>query len=258
MTTPTDNFKKIAASFYGCDGGNLDSDFWFCGLEWGNDHTAIKTIFEVGDEDREIGYLPDDQQTIDFCQNVSWARSFKGAHTNQYNYTICDFLNEFQNPKLENPLTDYEQFIIKNKILFNMKDGIGFKMNMFLLNSPKNKSLWNEKHIKLTGFGTRKDYHQWCINGERAQFFKGLIQQHQPQYLICTGISSDHEFFTFFGCDHSTAQYASNEAVRIVFSKIPNTQTNIIVVPFFGYYQHCINSFEKLQSLIQLIKANIK
>lgn len=265
MTTPTDNFKKIATSFYGCDGGNLDSDFWFCGLEWGGDFgkddksTELETTAEYNpEEEQNRGYLPDDQQTIDFCQNVSWAKSFSNAHCNQYNYTICEFLNEFQNPKLESSLTDYEQFIIKNKILFNMKDGIGFKMNMFLLNSPKNNSPWNERHEQITGFDNRKDYHNWCINGERAQFFQELIKQHQPKYLICTGISSDYEFFSFFGCDHSTAQYSSNKDVKIVFSKVPNTSTNIIVVPFFGYYQYCINSHEKLQSLIQLIKANIK
>ncbi|GAA5104014.1 hypothetical protein [Wohlfahrtiimonas larvae] len=258
MTTPIENFKKIAASFYGCDGGNLDSDFWFCGLEWGNDLNELKTIIEVDDPLREHGYLPDDGKTQDFCQNISWARSFSDAHHNQYNYTICDFLNEFNIPKIEKNLTDYEKFIIKNKILFNMKDGIGFKMNMFLLNSPKNNSPWEEKHKKLTGFESRQDYHHWCINGERAQFFQELIKQHQPKYLICTGISSDYEFFSFFGCDHSTAQYASDEGIRIVFSEIPNTQTNIIVVPFFGYYQHCINSSEKLTNLIKLIKANIK
>ncbi|KYK83499.1 hypothetical protein SA3033_07150 [Aggregatibacter actinomycetemcomitans serotype d str. SA3033] len=29
----TDKFKDTALSFAGCDGGNLKSDVWFCGLE---------------------------------------------------------------------------------------------------------------------------------------------------------------------------------------------------------------------------------
>ncbi|MGX2950448.1 hypothetical protein ACWIUA_06015 [Ursidibacter sp. B-7004-1] len=31
----TNQFKNSALSFAGCDGGNLNSDVWFCGLEWG-------------------------------------------------------------------------------------------------------------------------------------------------------------------------------------------------------------------------------
>lgn len=31
----TEEFKKIAVSFAGGDGGNPKSEVWFCGLEWG-------------------------------------------------------------------------------------------------------------------------------------------------------------------------------------------------------------------------------
>jgi len=31
----TEDFKKVAISFAGGDGGNPNSDVWFCGLEWG-------------------------------------------------------------------------------------------------------------------------------------------------------------------------------------------------------------------------------
>ena len=31
----TEDFKKVAVSFAGGDGGNPNSDVWFCGLEWG-------------------------------------------------------------------------------------------------------------------------------------------------------------------------------------------------------------------------------
>ncbi|TYA50756.1 hypothetical protein FXB78_07520 [Aggregatibacter actinomycetemcomitans] len=50
----TDKFKDTALSFAGCDGGNLKSDVWFCGLEWGGeqkntlDLLLTKTVFILG------------------------------------------------------------------------------------------------------------------------------------------------------------------------------------------------------------------
>lgn len=253
MNRPTKQFKEIACSFYGCDGGNLDSDFWFCGLEWGGDISQIKALVRFDDPDREHGYLAEDGKTLNFCENISWTRSFKGAHTNQYNETICKFLNKFQ---IQTTINDYENFIKENEILFNTESGIGFKMNMFLINSPKHDSEWEEKHIRITGFHNRNDYQKWCVQGERAIFFQNLIREHQPKYLICTGITSANHFLDFFGCQVDP-QHAENDDVRIVFSQIPNTKTNIIIVPFFGFRAYSINTEEKLDSLIALIKNNI-
>ncbi len=33
--TVSKNFSEAAQSLYGCDGGNLNSSVWICGLEWG-------------------------------------------------------------------------------------------------------------------------------------------------------------------------------------------------------------------------------
>lgn len=30
-----ENFKEWACSFSGCDGGDLESSVWLCGIEWG-------------------------------------------------------------------------------------------------------------------------------------------------------------------------------------------------------------------------------
>lgn len=41
----TDEFRKIAVSFAGGDGGNPKSEVWFCGLEWGLVMKARQMIF---------------------------------------------------------------------------------------------------------------------------------------------------------------------------------------------------------------------
>ncbi|STO63590.1 Uncharacterised protein [Haemophilus parahaemolyticus] len=41
----TEDFKKVAVSFAGGDGGNPNSDVWFCGLEWGLVMKLLLMIF---------------------------------------------------------------------------------------------------------------------------------------------------------------------------------------------------------------------
>ena len=41
----TEEFKKIAVSFAGGDGGNPKSEVWFCGLEWGIGDESLQMIF---------------------------------------------------------------------------------------------------------------------------------------------------------------------------------------------------------------------
>ena len=43
----TEDFKKVAVSFAGGDGGNPNSDVWFCGLEWGiGDESSSDDLYE--------------------------------------------------------------------------------------------------------------------------------------------------------------------------------------------------------------------
>ena len=75
MTTqvPTSRFVDMALSFAGGDGGNLDSEVWFCGFEWGNSHgiDIEKTI------DTEFQPIP---------EPTSWAHEdFEGSWNSNYN-----------------------------------------------------------------------------------------------------------------------------------------------------------------------------
>ena len=73
----TEEFKKIAVSFAGGDGGNPKSEVWFCGLEWG-----------IGDESS-----PDDfYEKFSLSPKLiphSWVEDdFDGSWTTQYNRKI--------------------------------------------------------------------------------------------------------------------------------------------------------------------------
>lgn len=248
---PTDkNFKKIAKSFYGCDGGNLASDFWFCGLEWGQTLDELPIQTEVADH----GYKDTESKIRDFTQNVSWSNGFFGAITAGYNQKICWFLNYFNNLDPEDKY-QYIDFVKEHKVCYNEPDGLGFKMNLFPLNFPKHNEDWNQEIGEYTGFNNRLEYEKWCLT-HRSELFMQLIQQHQPKYIICTGKTSKEKFFKFFGCEHVSSVTKSNEVVEIDIRRIPNTETNVIVTAFFGGPSG-INSLIKMASLAELIRESV-
>ena len=146
----TDEFRKIAVSFAGGDGGNPKSEVWFCGLEWG-----------IGDESS-----PDDfYEKFSLSPKLiphSWVEDdFDGSWTTQYNRKICWFLWYYYNLDWKNgESTDH--FVRTYNVLY--PQGIGFKLNMLPINFKNRASIkWNEQFIKMTGFETFDEYREWAF-----------------------------------------------------------------------------------------------
>ena len=102
----TDEFRKIAVSFAGGDGGNPKSEVWFCGLEWG-----------IGDESS-----PDDfYEKFSLSPKLiphSWVEDdFDGSWTTQYNRKICWFLWYYYNLDWKNG-ESAEHFVKKYDVLY--------------------------------------------------------------------------------------------------------------------------------------------
>lgn len=62
-----DNFKNFAASFSGCDGGDLGSAeqkaIWLCGLEWGGGGTAESLNAGIDFHVAHPEYVPEGHET---------------------------------------------------------------------------------------------------------------------------------------------------------------------------------------------------
>lgn len=245
-------FKELALSFYGCDGGNLQSKIWFCGLEWGGDlvweeNTDSEKIVTI---DEDYGYLDDQYREVDYCNNVSWSHGFGGGLANGFNQKICWFLNYY----LGLDPTDsyqYDDFVREHKICFNEPDGIGFKMNLFPLNSPGHNHDWDENRARFSGFFARRAYEEWC-EVHRGEFFQRLVRENGPEVIIATGKTSWSKFVRFFGAEAIPLQEASLNEVTISYCKLPYSDTYLIITPFFGGPSG-INSFKKMQDLATLV-----
>lgn len=232
----TEKFKHTALSFAGCDGGNLNSDVWFCGLEWG------------GSQRNEL------DPAVDRDNLYSWSdEDFIGSWTAQYNQKICWFLWYFFNLEWhhgENSTT----FVKRHHILYSEKeDGIGFKMNMLPIGFPnRNQIDWNETLQSLTGLSTFDKYREWCVVN-RGEFFRKQILTYRPSVIVCTGISEVNNFVRFF-TGRSTSIYSSNPSLKIAYAQFEDTL--ICICPFFGGASG-INSYEKMEILVKDIQGKL-
>lgn len=155
MTTqvPTSRFVDMALSFAGGDGGNLDSEVWFCGFEWGNSHgiDIEKTI------DTEFQPIPEPTSQAH--------EDFEGSWNTNYNRKICLFLKYFYAIDWEG--MSYDEFVANHQILY--PDGLGFKLNLLPVRFRNRESLaWARQIEAASGFETFDDYRSWCVTHRGA------------------------------------------------------------------------------------------
>lgn len=247
------NFEEIALSFYGCDGGNLDSDIWFCGLEWGGDPDFIDVDGTVLLESvySDSGYLNKAVTAQNYTGNVSWSNGFEDAVTTGFNQKICWFINYYLNL---DPTDSYQyaQFVIDEEICCNTPNGKGFKMNLFPINAPRHDYKWDLVRQQFTNFSTRLEYENWCIE-HRGAFFIELVRTHKPKFILGLGKTHIDKFIRFFHCSASDIQEKSWGNVTIHYCKIPQMDTYLIISAFFGGASG-INSFQKMKDLALLVQ----
>jgi hypothetical protein len=226
-------FRNLAMSFYGCDGGNLDSPIWTCGLEWGG-----------GLQDNEIPQ--DDFMNTAICSWDSPGWSARGCLSGRrmgYNQKLAWFFSYYFGWDIHN----YKQDAEEQKLF--CKNGIGFKMNAFPISFKDRRTVtWNEAIMRQTGLNDFDKYREWCIEN-RGRYYYDLVKKHSPKLVLCTGIDSYKEFFRFFRCDE-IEPIPDN---YIYVSKTNSDKTLVFVVPFFGG-PYGINSYKKMENLVVSVK----
>lgn len=237
--TVSKNFSEAAQSLYGCDGGNLNSSVWICGLEWGGQ--AKHDLSEVIKVDAPIGWDSDDETIADCLQSEGMGYNQKIAWLFSYlfNWDISDYVTEAEKYRLM------------------CHQGVGFKMNMFPLSfENRNNINWTEAHKSYSNLNGFDEYKRWTIEN-RGKYFQNLVLKHNPKLIVCTGITSDSEFMAFFDCDAPEQHRIYNDQMRLCLGKINNGKTMILVVPFFGGPSG-INSYKKMEALSNFIRDNVQ
>jgi len=248
----TEKYQETAQSFAGCDGGNLDSEIWFCGMEWGF-HGEMKDG-ELADEClvpqyRHGGWNDTLEKWDDDAEKSGW--EWEDSLASPTNAKIGWFLNDYFNL---GGFCSENDWLVKNKLFFNDPKGIGFKLNMFPLPLRGRANInWSDEIKEKTGFGSFDQYRIWTVQN-RGKFFQNLLHQHKPKRIICTGISEFENFCDFWGIkDFSTGKWIEGITTNTTFWVGENDKTQIIVTRFFGG-RWGVSSYSMMEELVRSIK----
>lgn len=231
----TEKFKEMALSFAGCDGGNLQSEVWFCGMEWGGAQDDAEKI--AAEFDAQL-------------KPSSWQdESFEGSWDAQYNQKVCWFLHYFHGLPWEG--MSYRNFVETYKIMYREPNGYGFKMNMLPIRfKSRNDIDWEKDLVEATGFTSFDACREWCVK-HRSAFFRQLIDEHQPKLVLCTGVMEKANFFRFFT---GKENFDVIECNGFSLFHTWHGDTLICVAPFFGG-PNGINSYAKMENLVGAVKG---
>ncbi|WP_439259743.1 hypothetical protein [Lonepinella sp. BR2930] len=234
MQKVTPEFKKCLRSFAGCDGGNL-KDIWVFGLEWG----------DPIDKDRgELDLTP-----VESATEWTWDEENCG-YIEPYNEKLIWFISYFYGFDLDKE--SIKELALNHKIISAEKDSIGFKGNLFPIRFRNRHSTeWTDELKTKTGLDSFSEYRQVVIY-ERGEFFRKLIEENKPKFILCTGLGETASFIQAL-TDQVKYKIDIKDGIKICYADYKGCK--VFVVPFFGYYYHCINKKEKMASLVNRIKA---
>ena len=225
----TVEFKEMALSYYGCDGGNLSSVVWTCGLEWGGGYENNQIKIE------DIESLPLGAWDLNGESVLDYLRA-------QYNQKLAWFYCYL----LGWDVSKYDEEAVKHKLFCS--NGTGFKMNAFPISFKNRSSVqWPASTMKITGLPSFDVYKEWCIQ-KRGDFFFDIVKQHNPKLILCTGITYTMDFVRFFKCDLDSYRELDN----VKFAVTNNGKSIVAVSPFFGGASG-INSYVKMKALVDII-----
>lgn len=216
------NFKKLALSHYGYDGGNLKADIWFSGLEWG-------------------GGMSPDELRKDIAEGVPEGSPSSDDLLYRKRYLKFPFdrkILKILASSLDRSTSEYKNMIAED-IKAYASDGAIFKFNLYPI-SFKNTSpeFWNEDFFQITGFPTKEQYISW-VQLNRFPIFNNLVKENKPKVIVCSGTTFKKDFLMAFGgvasLFQSPKKYPVNGKSDIeVYKSSLISDCYIVVTPFFG------------------------
>lgn len=243
-----ENLKKWVCSFSGCDGGNINSDIWLCGIESGYSQGTKEEIKNYYQEklkcEIEKGKVENPRE------NFSW----KDSLTYTYGRNFAKLYKAIKGEKVD----DYRN-IENNEDLF--------KLNLYPIAFPStDHRFWTEYNLyEATGFKDKYLFNIWCFFN-RFSFFSKIRKENNPKLIICTGVDYLKDFLMCFGAENINKIETGNIKAESDANKTKNGRTYywvkvdktlLVVIPFFSG-RYGLNSNHLLQEMGSEIKKLLK
>jgi hypothetical protein len=276
--------KKLLLTYYGCDGGNIDAKFWFCGIEWGyakkskkeeeseylkrvengflNDFKTLKHSFESKDLIDKFQLPINAAYDFRFGKFSKFPWEYELSDYNNFTLFMGQLLLAIHNVKicLDDKLNKTNRDIIKEKV----KNVPIFKLNLFPLAFPTtSKNKINEKIEKIiqkfTGYKNKEDYLNDCFS-ERSNLLGKINNSNgHKKIIICTGSGEKIHFNDVFGNNTSLPEPnidSEDKYVKYYYRKV-DEKTLLFIIPFLGKFRYCLKNDSRIFLMAEHIRKII-
>ena len=213
------NLNNWILSFSGCDGGDINSDTWLCGIEWGYPNAT--------DKEREDFYK------IKLPQEIE-----------QGSVKLNSDYNFFTSKSMEYPFNRGFAKLYSACASGSIKKSYKSAGNILKLNlSPigfwrDEEYLWSKYNLsRTTGFESKKEFIGFLNSLNR---FTALRAKKKPKLIVCVGVGRRSDFIKcFFGekkvklqRQKLIPQSPKNQNKRYLYHA-EHDGTLLVIVPFF-------------------------
>ena len=211
-----DNFKQWACSFSGCDGGDLKSPVWLCGIEWGFSNPNRKT---------KEAYHEEMRKNYSEILPVEIAKGAYKLKNGGYfsDYRMRKFIYVRNVAKLYGALKGMKVEEVDRTMTGDWKI---FHMNLYPIAFRRVANyLWDKYGLaEITGFESKHEYMEWC-RCNRFPWFAEKIKKNKPNLIVGTGVSFLKDFVLFCGGTDTNTEIHHQEIVGYPLSPEKSTRT---------------------------------
>lgn len=243
LASEIQKIENSEGSFIGMDGGNIKSDLWFCGIEFGASLDEMEEYYS-----KVVKYNKVENLEIPYREDYH-GRFMKSDFDRKL---ALIYLNIFY--KTENPEKDEIERILKCE-LYNESSKI-FKLNLFPL--AKTDTSWNKEIESVLHIS--KDEYYGSIFEKRVSFIKELVKRFTPKTILCFSPKGLSDYFidAFFENKKSinyTRDFlilGNGKKASIMFLHDQNLK--VIIIPFLG--RGNLASYDDVRKATNYLKEN--
>lgn len=230
-----DNFKQWACSFSGCDGGDLKSPVWLCGIEWGYRRKKDQSVEDYKNELENYYRHEIPEQMAEGFRSYR-CESYKMDEHISYQYGL-------KVAKLYAAIEGHN--VSKARDVAKTSNGSKiFRVNLYpIAFYREHDGLWEQYGLdKVTGLESKQIYRTWCLL-HRLPWIAEQVKEHSPKLFIGTGIGYLTDFVISCGGSgivgdiHKETIIGNPEKPEdskrtMYWARIG--ETTLVVIPFLG------------------------
>lgn len=207
----TKKLINLLNSYYGIDGGNPKSKYWFVGIEYGESANALST-------------LPNPSKYNNLPENF-WAQ----------------YADDYNNGKIKK-IRYYEAIrhlmmgIFGKSLTDEELDNNSFLLDLYPI-ACVDTTHWDRVKAKYTGFTEKGDYYAFCMLYGRKRITEHLQESPKKKTIVCFGNTRWYDFLKllihdgFYDSEVKTSNKIAGKVITTIKIKNHKTIQYLVIIP---------------------------